>query len=885
MRVFLFLLIHCSFVLSVYAQTRGSVPAISIDMQKQPLRHILMELEKQSGFFFSYETNLLDELPAVSLNAENERFSYCLQRLFQNLPLTYRITGQYVILKRKPRVFTLSGFVRDSASYENLINATIVEKNTNVGAVTNSYGFYSINLPPGEVTLRVSYVGYEMKEFTLFLQRDTMVDLPLNRIGILKEVVVTGYNPSSLVLDSRTGVEDISVRQIRQTPALLGEADLIKTMQQLPGVSMGMEGMSGMYVRGGSADENLFLFDGNPIYHMNHLLGFFSAFNPDAIKKVSFYKGSFPAEYGGRLSSIVDVRMNDGDRQEYHGNLSIGLLSARANFEGPIVKGKSSFHVSVRRTWLDLITWGIMKTQNKEREDKTVGGYHFFDINTKVNHSFSDRSRMYFSFYMGQDSYHEGEHSRVREDLTDLRWRWGNLIGSAGWNYVFSNGLFGNFVAGYSRYRSRIRSEEVNVHLLKTDGLRRVQHVKGDYSSEIEDISLRSSFDYQNEAGHNLKFGTDYRLHLFRPENNKLRTLYMDSLVMQSTNTVFSKSEFSGHELSVFGEDEFHVTDRLKAIAGLRYTLFNIQGQTYHSFQPRISARYLLRKDLSVKAAYSKMNQYIHLLSNDNISQPTDIWVPVTKRVRPMFAHQFEVGLYYQPVQGYNFSLEGYYKYRKNLIEYKDNSQNYPAFTGWEDRVSLGKGYDYGIEFFAEKTEGNTTASAAYTLFWSDRLFPDGSVNRGKRYASQFDNRHKINLMLSHKFSKKIEFTATWTYAGGNKITLPDKYHFINTSGQMEEGLLSFYPEYVGVASAKNNYRLPAFHKLDVGLNFYRYKKNGRMGIWNISIYNVYNRMNVFNTSVYPIWSGYPNDKPLEIRLEKNTLFPILPSVSYTYKF
>ena len=886
MRIFCFLLLfNCWFISTVFSQTRGAVPSITIDVKDKPLRYILTELEKQSGFFFSYETNLLDNLPPVTFSVRNESFNYSLKQLFQYLPLTYRVTGQYIILKHKPRVYAISGFVRDSASYENLISATILEKKSGTGTVTNSYGFYSLNLPPGEVTLRVSYVGYQVKEFKFTLERDTLVDLPLEREGLLKEVVVTGFNPVSTVLNARTGVVDVSVDQIRQTPALLGEADLIKTIQQLPGVAVGMEGMSGMYVRGGNADENLFLLDGNPVYHMNHMLGFFSAFNPDAIKKVSFYKGSFPAEYGGRLSSIVDVRMNDGDRQEYHGNLSIGLLSARANLEGPIVKGKSSFHVSVRRTWLDLITWGILSVQDKEKDDKKVGGYHFFDINTKVNHSFSDRSRMYLSFYMGQDSYHEGEQSRSGEDLTDLRWRWGNLIGSAGWSYVFSNGLFGDFNVGYSRYRSRILTEDVNAHWFKTDGLKQLQSIKGNYSSQMEDVSIRSSFDYRPGSAHSFKFGSDYRLHVFKPENNELSTLYMDSLVAQHTNTVFTRSELLGHELSLFGEDEIQLTDRIKMIGGLRYTLFNVQGQTYHSFQPRLSARYLFNKKLSVKAAYTKMNQYVHLLSNGNISQPTDIWVPVTRRIRPMFSNQFDAGVYYQPVKGYHLSLEAYYKYRRNLIEYKDNSLAFPAFTEWEDRVALGKGYDYGIEFLAEKRTGRTTGSASYTLSRSDRVFPDGSVNRGKRYPSQFDNRHKINLLVNHKFSHNIEFTAHWTYAGGNRITLPEQFHLVDPGGLLLNTVPYYYYLVVGVADEKNNYRLPAFHKLDVGVNFYRHKKNGRMGIWNVSIYNLYSRKNIFNATTY-IGQGYIMDDPaFRMLLEKHTLFPILPSLSYTYKF
>ena len=418
-------------------------------MRNVPLQDILLEIEKQTGIFFSYESSMLKEYQKVSLTVHEESLSYCLKRLFDPLPLVYRVTGQYVILKQKPRLYTISGFIRDSASYESLISATVIERVSGKGSVSNNYGFYSITLPPGKVELSSSYVGYERYTVTFELTKDTLVDLPLKAAGTLGEVVVQGILPRSDVLNSRVGVVDIPVSRVKSLPALLGEADVVKTLQRLPGTTVGTEGMSGLFVRGGDGDDNLYLLDGNPIYHTNHVLGFFSAFNPDAVKNTTFYKGSFPAEYGGRLSSVIDVRTNEGNRKEYHGNVSIGLLAARANLEGPIIKDRSSFNVSVRRTWMELITWPLMKAVPSSSDTDLKGGYHFYDMNAKVDYSFSDKSRAYLSFYMGSDSYRNGEDSKdIHGEDRDFRWRWGNLIGSAGWNYVINKKLFATFTGG-----------------------------------------------------------------------------------------------------------------------------------------------------------------------------------------------------------------------------------------------------------------------------------------------------------------------------------------------------------------------------------------------------------------------------------------------------
>lgn len=857
-----------------------STPAVTLDMRQVPLLDILLELEKQTGMFFSYESSLLDEFSRVSLTAHDESLVYCLRRLFATLPVTYRVTGQYIILKRKPQLYTISGFVRDSASYESLISATVIDKVSRKGSVSNNYGFYSITLPPGLVTLSSSYVGYESQSLTFILTKDTLMDLPLKSSGTLGEVVVKGITPRSDVLNSRTGVMDISSAKIKSLPALLGEADVVKTLQRQPGITMGTEGMTGLFVRGGEGDDNLFLLDGNPIYHTDHLLGFFSAFNPDAVKSATFYKGSFPAEYGGRLSSVVDVRTNEGNRKEYHGTISIGLLAARANLEGPIIKDRSSFNVSVRRTWMELFTWPILTAINHKNDQKIKSGYHFFDMNAKVNHSFSDKSTGYVSFYMGSDSYRDGQESGdTYGSDRDFRWRWGNLIGSAGWNYVINNKLFATFTGGYTRYRSHIIQKQDGFVSLPGQGDQTLYH-EGHYRSAMEDVSLRSSFDYHPQVNHRIRMGGDYLFHNFRPEQSNMTSWYQDSVIKQKNETVFANSLIHGHEVSLFAEDEMSLTDRLKVNAGLRYTLFYVQGEAYQSLQPRFSARYLLGRNLSAKVSYTKMNQYIHQLSNSYISQPTDIWVPVTEKIRPMSAHQVTGGLFWH-WNKLDFSVEGYYKRMNNLVEYKDNGPAVSAFAGWEDRVAMGKGRAYGVEWMVQKKTGRLSGWIGYTLSWSDRWFPDGTVNKGTRFPAKYDNRHKIDIVASYKLSRKVELTSAWMYASGNHITIPDRYYRPAT-GQAGNGYFQdwYNASHDMNASSRNNYQLSPYHRLDVGVNFYRYKKKGRMGIWNLSISNLYCKPNAFSVRVRPV--DYLDGK---VMLEESLLFIFVPSVSYTYKF
>lgn len=871
-------------------------PTVTLNMRQVPLLDILLELEKQTGVFFSYESSLLDELPKVSLNAHEESFSYCLKRLFAPLPVVYRIAGQTVVLKRKPRLYTISGFVRDSVSYESLINAAVIEGFTHKGTTSNNYGFYSITLPAGNVCLRSSYVGYKNKSLCIELTKDTLVDIQLVSSSALDEIVVTGTNRRSELTSSQLGTTTLTSDEIKRLPAILGEADLIKVLQHTPGVAMGTEALSNLYVRGGNVDENLILIDGNPVYQIGHLGGLFSAFNPDAVKLTGFYKGSFPARYGGRLSSVVDVRTKDGDLFEYHGSASIGLISGNLNLEGPIVKGKTSFNVAVRRTWLDAISapaQAIIRAKKKESNDDLANfRYAFHDINAKINHRFSERSRLWLSVYSGEDVLKwKSEYSRSsgleyeKEYYENFKLRWGNLMSSANWNYVFNHKLFANISAVYSRFHSDALFNTENKEGKKnTDFWEQISKEDRESNSWIQDIGYRMDFDYMPATSHHVKFGSDYLFHTFRPEFSRQILAAKDPENNSEYTVTFSDAKTFGHELSFYAEDDWTLSPRWLVNAGLRLSTFFTEGQQYTSLQPRLSARYRVTDNLSVKAAFAEMSQYVHLLSETYASLPTDLWVPVTKRVRPLSSQQISGGIYYRFLDMLDCSVEGYYKRMNNLIEYRDNRGFIPSYATWESQITVGKGRSYGVEFLVKKNVGKTTGWVGYTLSWSERLFDQ--LNYGNYFPFKYDNRHKLDVVVTHKLNKKIELTGCWLYSTGNWVTLPlEEFYHGSQPGNMgdmegEVGIGSF-------AEKRNNLRMPAYHRLDVGVNIYRPKKNGRMGIWNFSLYNVYCRMNAFMLRMVEKKTHGPNGETISKKtmIQKLGLLPVIPSFSYTYKF
>ncbi len=784
----------------------------------------------------------------------------------------------FLMLPSLLRAQTVSGTVTDAASGETLIGATVLDEASGKGTVTNAYGRYTLTLAGDSALLRVSYIGYRTEHHPLSLRGNRQLNVQLEPSVELQEVTITAERAGSPTISQMSTIE-VPVEQLKLVPAIFGETDVLKAIQLLPGVQSGTEGMSGMYVRGGSADENLFLLDGIPLYNVNHLGGFFSAFNGDAIKNVTLYKGSFPARFAGRISSVLDITTNNGNDKEWHGGVSIGLISGKVNVEGPIVKEKTTLSLSLRRTYGDLLLQPIiMIVAAAESEGKNTAnlGYNFYDFNAKVTHKFNDRSRLYATFYSGDDEAYIRMKELYNNDLSSemirLNYRWGNMVSALRWNYELTPKLFMNLTGSYTRYR-----QYLGVGLTETwyeSGQKYEVDADMSLRSGISDVALRADFDYTPSPDHLVKFGATTTFHTFTPEVQSVHQSVTDE---SPTDYQMGESRVHANETTLYVEDDWSITESLKVNGGLVFTGFAVQDTLYPSIQPRLSGRLMLTDDLSLKAGYSYMTQYMHLLSNSNISLPSDLWVPVTERIEPVNSHQVAAGVFYTWRSLIDFSIEGYYKRMNNLLEYRPGATFLGNSQGWEDKVCMGRGWAYGIEFLAQKSYGTITGWVGYTWSRTMRQFdlPGQEVNNGQPFPAKYDRIHDISISLQYKPNKEFDAGVTWVYSTGNTATLPL---------QQIENITDEYGwfESLNFVESRNNFRLPAYHRMDVSVNFHKQKKHG-VRTWNISIYNVYNRQNPF--IIYPTTNYSADGSTYRTSLMQRSLFPILPSVAYIYKF
>ncbi len=777
---------------------------------------------------------------------------------------------------------TISGYVMDAASKETLIGATIFDKNSGKGCATNSYGFYTLTLNQGQVDLQVSYVGYTQQSRALDLKENLSLNFMLETNTTLDEVVVEGTRATVSARNPQMSVVELPVQQIKSIPTLFGEADVLKAIQLLPGVQNGSEGSAGMYVRGGGPDENLLLLDGVPVYNVNHMLGFFSVFNPDALKNVTLYKGSFPAHFGGRLSSVVDIRMKEGDMQKYHGNASIGLISSKFNFEGPIVKDKLSFNLSYRRTYGDLLIkpalW-IASWSTPEISKLSVG-YYFYDFNAKLNWKISDKDRLYLSFYTGDDAIYFGVKNKdFLSDSTQythrikLNWKWGNKVAALRWNHVVSQKLFMDASVNYTQYRHNLGMNltEEDTYLPTNTVSKNVFDMV--YKSGINDLTAKVDFDYTPLPNHEIRFGGNYTYHIFRPE---VQSIQMSESQQSLVDTVTGSPNVYAHETALYAEDNMTFGDIFRMNLGVHYSTFTVEGKTYQSVQPRVSTSLMLASNLSLKAGYAYMTQYVHLLSNSSLSLPTDLWVPVTAKIVPMNAHQWSVGAFYELPRLFDISVEGYYKTMDNLLEYKDGASFFGSSERWDEKVCMGKGWAYGVELLVQRSFGKTTGWIGYTWAHSKRQFDrEGQIiNNGKVFPAKYDRRHDISVTVQHKFSDSFDLSGTWVFSSGNCGTL---------GTQVYEGLPNDWGEFQHInALERNNFRMGNYHRLDLGANLH-FPLNPGLLTLNFSVYNVYNHNNPF--LVYTDYVYDESTQQAEKKLMQVSIFPIIPSFSLSYKF
>ncbi len=747
---------------------------------------------------------------------------------------------------------TISGYVKDAKTGEQLPGASVrVQSNASVGATSNEYGFYSLTLADGSYTLIVSSLGYAEKQVEAANSKDLRLDILLEAAGTaLTEVVVSSREKNNRVAAAQMGVENLSIKQINKLPVVFGERDIFKMVQLLPGVKSAGEGSSGFFVRGGSVDQNLILLDEALVYNPSHLLGFFSTFNSDAIKDVVLYKGNMPAQYGGRLSSVMDVKMKDGNDQDYHVNGGLGIISSRLNVEGPITKDRGSFLISGRRTYADVFLKASSDTQVNRNQ------LYFYDLNLKANYRLGQKDRLYLSGYFGQDKL-------GLADLFGLSW--GNRTGTLRWNHEVSPKMFSNTSLIYNDYRYNININTATI--------------EGTVKSRIKDWNLKEEVSFFADTRNTLRFGLNTTYHTIVPG------MYTGKFTLPNLPDTYS------WENALFVNNSWKASSRLNVEYGIRLSSFSLLGgdasfytlnpagtiidtskyakgafvKTYVMPEPRVSASYRLTEQTSFKAAYSRNTQYLHLISNSAAGNPTDKWVPSNNIIKPEVADQVSAGYFHNLANNsYEFSIEGYYKYMQNQIDYRDGA-NIFSNDALEPQLLFGIGRAYGAEFLLRKTKGRFTGWIGYTLSRTERKI--GGINNGSWYVARQDRTHDISVVGIFELNKKWTLSATWVYYTGNAVSFPSgKYRIDNQ-------VVFYYKE-------RNGYRMPAYHRLDLSAT-HKFKEHKRFSSeLAIGLYNAYGRENAYVIT----FRQDPNDASRTQALQ-TALFKFVPSVTYNFSF
>ncbi len=763
--------------------------------------------------------------------------------------------------------YSISGYVKEANSQELLLGTTIYVPDLELGTTANAYGFYSLTLPKGKYKIQFSFVGYKTQFIEVDLSENIQKDITLEVEGEeLEEVVVTADKSINESDNVRSGVINMPIKQMKAIPSLFGEKDLLKVIQLMPGIQKGTEGQSGIYVRGGGPDQNLLILDDAPVYNAQHLFGFFSVFNGDALRSAEVIKGGFPAKYGGRLSSVINMNMKDGNKERYTGEVGVGLISSRLVVEGPIVKDKSSFLISGRRTYVDLITAPIMKAI-----EDIFFGYYFYDFNAKVNYTINNKNKLYLSGYFGRDYFY------VKENGETSKLGWGNQTATFRWNHQFNTKLFANTSVIYSHYRFKTMFKD--------------ELSSFEYKSGIDDYGAKIDFNFYPMPKHTLQFGLASTFHIFMPK------AVSENHSMEGVSSIDKKQTIEAIENGIYIEDLYKPINNLQILAGLRYSSYVHKQKYYDMFEPRLSVAYKTSSTSAIKASYAITSQYIHMLSNTGIGLPSDLWVSSTDRVKPQKAWQVAGGFTKDfPSKNISVSIEGYYKEMNDIIGFKesanlmemgddellDNTDKMNDLE-WENMVTRGNGKSYGVELLIQRKIGKLTGWIGYTLSWTKHKFPE--LNFGKEFWAKYDRRHDLSIVASYSLSEKIKFAGTWVFATGNAFTLPTStYAGISHNPFDDNGINdNELPNYLG----KNTFRVGSYNRLDFGVQFIKKKKRG-VRTWDLSIYNVYCRR---NPMFYYLSTDYDCDESdSSCNSDKRVVrqaggFPILPSITYSFKF
>ena len=778
-------------------------------------------------------------------------------KLFR-LTLIIAILFAVTLLKAQTdELVTLSGYITDSNNGESLPGATIFIKELGSGAASNNYGYYSISIPSSRYTVVFSFLGYADKSIEIYLTHDTTLNIELvSSSEQLHEVIVTGQQTNANITSSQMSVNKITNKQIQSIPALMGEVDLIKALQLLPGVKFVAEGSSGLSVRGGSPDQNLILLDEAIVYNSGHLMGFFSVFNNDAVKSVELFKGDLPSKYGGRLSSLIDVRMKDGNIKKFHGNGGIGLISSRLMLEGPIVKNKASFMVAGRRSYADIF---LRLSRDENISDNIL---YFYDFNAKVNYNINKKNHVFLSGYMGKDVFKNGMFGM----------KWGNSTGTVRWNHIFHKKLFSNFSFVASRFNYDLGIPEGNERAFN-------------WGSSLTDYNLKGDFTWYFNSNNTVTFGVSSLHHTFFPGT-------IEGFGEESFITKYTLPNNYALESAIYLGNEQKINSLLILKYGIRISMFNNIGpatvfdydsegnpvdstlysngdffNTYTGFEPRLGIVFLLNEVSSVKASYSKNIQYLQQAQNSTAGSPLHIWFPASPNILPQTGHQYALGYFRNFNNGIiETSAEAYYKITNNAIDFRDHAELL-LNKYIEGEMLRGKGWGYGIEFMVKKTSGKLTGWASYTYSKSIREIP--GINNNNPYPAPYDRPNDISIVANYNLNSLISFGATWVYSTGQPVTFPvGRFEYLNTV--------------IPVYSNRNSYRMPDYHRLDLSVTFRLETKPGKKwhNEFNFSVYNAYNRHNAYMIS----FQSEPGN-PDVTYAEMTYLFGIIPSFTYNFKF
>lgn len=754
------------------------------------------------------------------------------------------------------QTITIKGNITDAKTGEAVINAIVNSDDGKFGSVTNTYGFYSLTIPSESKKLHYNSIGYSEKiiEIKDFKKNTINIEL-IPTDNELDEVTITGEAADKNIKAAETGVNTITPHDTKIIPVIFGEQDILKTIQLLPGIKPAGEGNSGFYVRGGGADENLILLDESPVYNASHLMGFFSVFNSDAVKNVKIYKGTAPAQYGGRLSSVLDIQMNEGNSKQFTANGGIGLISSKLTLETPIIKDKASLILSGRRTYADLF---LAFAPKEEQRNSTL---YFYDLNSKANWKINDNNRVFLSGYFGRDVF-------GFSDIISMNW--GNVTGTARWNHVFNEKLFLNTSLIYSKY-----DYQIGIGFFADSG-------KVKLNSAIKDIHIKEDFQYFHNSKNLFRFGFNTVYHTFLPGEVDASEVSFLSDINVDNKYAFENAAYVSHEIKI--------SENLKAVYGLRLSAFCVLGpgtvydfnnrqepidstiygkneiiKTYKNFEPRFSLNYIVNNQNSIKIAYTRNAQYVHLLSNSTSSTPADIWYPTTKSVKPGVADLYSVG-YYRNLSDNMFetSLELYYKDLHDVIDYR-NGANVMVNKYLEAELVYGKGWSYGAEVYVKKQTGKLTGWISYTWSKTERQFEE--INNGLAFPARHDRTHDFSITAIYNLNKRLSFAATWVYYTGDAVTFPSGRYIVDNR------IVSLYTE-------RNGYRMPDYHRADVSITYYNKKKKNWESSWNVSVYNVYARKNAYQISFRQI-----NKNSTQFEAVRLALFSIIPSISYSFSF